>query len=109
MRIPLIAPIGLLSLGATIVLAVLSGSGLWNELATIFSLPWGRATVVDLYFGFALFSGWIHYRESSLWHAAPWIVATFLLGNLVPGFYVILTAARASSPTEFWNGAEETP
>ena len=75
MRIPILAPIGLLALVLAIVHAVVSGSGFRDELTAIFALPWGRATMVDLYLGFALISGWIIYRERSLRGAAPWIVA----------------------------------
>ena len=37
-----------------------------GEGQVLLSMPWGIVSLVDLYVGFILFSGWIIYREKSL-------------------------------------------
>ena len=76
------------------------------EGAALLAMPWGRATVVEVYAGIGLFAGWIVYRERSRMVAALWIGLICLAGNAASALYV-LVALRASGgdPCGFWMGA----
>ena len=76
------------------------------EGAALLAMPWGRATVVEVYAGIGLFAGWIVYRERSRMVAALWIGLICLAGNAASALYV-LAALRASGgdPCGFWMGA----
>lgn len=106
------APVALLLflvLAGAVGLGFSSGEGLGTAIGAMLEDPWGRATLVDLYVGFALFAMWIVHRERS-WRAAPWIIATALLGNLVPCVYVVVAAIGArGNATRFWHGAPAQP
>lgn len=65
--------------------------------------PWGLVMLLDLYFGFILFSGVIWAFERNKAIAALMIVATMGLGNIIPaawlawrGVPALRRAARAS-------------
>lgn len=74
-----------------------------RELA---SMPWGIVSLVDLYVGFALFAGWIAFREASAVRAALWIVLVLVLGNLTASLYVVVALVRSRGDwTRFWLGA----
>lgn len=97
-----------------VVLAVMLGmlvhafhrGNLGVEGAALLAMPWGRATVVEVYAGIGLFTGWIVYRERSRTVAALWIGLICLAGNAASALYV-LVALRASGgdPCGFWMGA----
>ena len=78
----------------------------WTEGSVLVSLPWGIITLIDFYTGASLFCGWIAYRERSAWRTIAWIVAIFLLGNLMTSLYVLL-ALRSSGRNAhaFWLGS----
>ena len=93
-----------LLLAAAVGLGFASGESLGAAVGAMLEDPWGRATLIDLYIGFALFALWIVHRERG-WRAAPWIIATALLGNLVPCVYIVVAAAGArGNATHFWHG-----
>jgi hypothetical protein len=71
----------------------------------LLQLPWGIVSLVDLYVGFTLFSGWIVYRERSPGRAALWVILMMVLGFLTASLYVFL-ALRASDGDwrRFWLG-----
>jgi hypothetical protein len=75
------------------------------EGSQLLSMPWGIVSLVDLYVGFALFSGWIIYRESSPARALVWVVAVLVFGFLTASVYALL-ALRSSSGDwrRFWMG-----
>ena len=70
---------GALLMSCVILWALSAGDGA-AQLATLTSLPWGVVSLVDLYTGFALFSGWIWYREKSAAVAAAWSLGMVCLG-----------------------------
>ena len=76
-----------------------------EEGGLLLTLAWGRATIIEVYAGFALFAAWIWHREPRSWVAGAWIVALCLIGNVVAGCYVVL-AARAcrGNASRFWHG-----
>jgi hypothetical protein len=69
--------------------------------------PWGFATVVDVYVGFAIFSCWVVWREARVTRAIAWVVLIMLGGNLVSALY-LLVALRSSrgSFNHFWHGSD---
>jgi len=67
--------------------------------------PWGVVSMVDLYTGFALFSGWIVYREKSYLRSFIWVVLMVVLGFFTGSLYTLL-ALHASNGDwkKFWLG-----
>jgi hypothetical protein len=90
-----IAPLGALAMGITIVLALASGAPLGAEGSEIAAYVWGRVTFVDL--GLALVFGWlwIAWREASTPRALAWLVATMVTGSGALLVYLTLAARRA--------------
>lgn len=80
---------------AAVILHALTAGGAGGFARVLLSEPWGRMTLADLTAGFVFIAMWIALREGTASRAAPWIVALFLLGNLVTGIYV-LNALRHS-------------
>lgn len=80
-----------------------------SEGSRLLSMPWGIVSLVDLYVGFTLFSGWIIYREASPAKTAAWIVAVMVLGFFAASLYALL-ALRSSSGDwrRFWLGKHAT-
>ena len=76
-----------------------------GEGSRLLSMPWGIVSLVDLYVGFILFSGWIVYREASLAKAIVWVIAMMVLGFFTASVYAFL-ALRASGGDwrRFWLG-----
>lgn len=58
--------------------------------AALLSNPWGIVSLVDLYVGFTLFSGWIIYREDSLARSIVWVFFMMVLGFFTGAFYTFL-------------------
>ena len=80
-----------------------------GEGSRLLSMPWGIVSLVDLYVGFILFSGWIVYREASPAKTTAWIVAVMVLGFFAASVYAFL-ALRASGGDwrRFWLGKHAT-
>lgn len=75
----------------------------------ILSNPWGIVSLVDLYTGFVLFSGWVVYREKDLWAAVLWVILILVLGTFIGALYVTLTLFRSGGNWRwFWMGAHAT-
>jgi len=70
------------------------------EGAKLVAMPWGIVSLVDLYTGFTLFSGWIIFREKSIPVMLLWILAVMTLGAFAISLYIFL-ALQASSGD--WN------
>ena len=101
----LLAGVGIAAMGAVLVYAFTQGD-FALEGSTLLSMPWGVVSLVDLYVGFALFSGWIAYREASPVTALVWIVLMMVLGFFTASLYTLL-ALRSSGGSwpRFWMGA----
>ena len=76
-----------------------------GEGRELLSMPWGIVSLVDLYVGFTLFSGWIIYREKSLPRSIVWIVFVMVLGFFAASLYTLI-ALRSSRGdwNRFWLG-----
>lgn len=75
-----LALLGLL-LWAAFAMTDLHGSIL-DQFGVFVSLPWGVATLADLFIGFLLFAIIIFLTERSWWAAALWSAPIFILGNV---------------------------
>ena len=91
-------------LAGTLVYATFTGSFL-REGGQLLAMPWGQATLVDLYVGIALFVGWVAHRERSTWRTAAWSLAFVLTGNLATCIYVLRAASTSLGDSrKFWHG-----
>ena len=99
-----IAWIGLLAMSGALCYALAAGH-FYVDGSRLLKDPWGLATVVDVYVGFALFSCWVAWRETRVTKTVIWIVLIMLGGNLVSAIYV-LSALRSSRGRveHFWHG-----
>ncbi len=77
----------------------------FREGSILISLAWGRVSLIDVYVGFFLFSGWVLYREERLSLALLWIVLIMLLGNFITSLYVTMMLFRSGENYQwFWLG-----
>ena len=84
--------------------AMLLGS-FGQEGSVLFSLAWGKVTLLDLYVGFGLFSGWVIFREASTARALAFVALVMTLGNAFAAVYVLVALLRSrGSWSRFWLG-----
>jgi hypothetical protein len=99
-----IALLGTLAMAAVLIYGFAVGDFL-AEGAELLRMPWGIVSLVDLYVGFILFSGWIAYRERSWLRAAAWIVLVMLLGFFTVSLYTFIALLTSGgSWGTFWMG-----
>ncbi|MBM4362064.1 MAG: DUF1475 family protein [Deltaproteobacteria bacterium] len=105
MRAALVAA-GLLATSMTVLIGWAIVVGRFStEGGVLLALAWGKVTLADLYGGFGLFSGWVIYREASLWRAALFVVLVLTLGNAFAAGYVLVALLRSKgSWPRFWLG-----
>lgn len=103
--VKVVALIGWLAMTAAIGNAFINGN-FSAEGDVLLGLPWGVVSLVDLYVGFSLFSGWIIYRERSWPIKIIWVVLMLTLGNWTAALYVLLAALRSGDDwRKFWLGS----
>jgi len=101
----LTALLGLLAMTAALIYGFTVGD-FSGEGSQLLAMPWGIVSLVDLYTGFILFSGWILYREASAARALPWVVAMMILGFWTASLYALLALIRSQGDWQrFWLGA----
>ncbi len=99
-----VAIIGVLAMTAVLLYGFIGGD-FFAEGAQLLALPWGVVSLVDLYTGFILFSGWIIYREKSLPVALAWTFAMMTLGFFAGSLYAFLALqASGGDWRKFWLG-----
>jgi hypothetical protein len=77
----------------------------FSEVSKLLSMPWGIVSLVDLYVGFILFSGWIIYREKSFGRSIVWVVLMMTLGFFTASIYTFLALQSSGGSWEkFWMG-----
>lgn len=96
-------------LGVIAMTAIIAYAFIWGDFATegadLIAMPWGIVSLVDLYTGFTLFSGWIVYREKSIPVTILWIVAVMTLGAFAMSLYTLLALQSSSGDwKKFWMG-----
>lgn len=100
----LISIVGLLAMTAVLIYGFSIGD-FTGEGSALLKMPWGIVSLVDLYTGFMLFSGWIIYREKSLVTAILWTVAMMTLGFWAGSLYALITLLRSDGNwRKFWLG-----
>ena len=72
----------------------------------IASIPWGIVSLVDVYVGFILFSGWMVFRERSLALAIVWVILIMVLGSFIAGIYTLIAVYTCGGDwRRFWMGS----
>jgi len=91
-------------MGGILLYAFTNGS-FGAEGKELLSMPWGVVSLVDLYVGFTLFSGWIVYREKSLVRSAIWVVLMMVLGFFTASLYTLIALQTSQGDWKrFWMG-----
>lgn len=100
----LIALLGLLAMTAVLVYGFTQGNFAIDG-GKILANPWGIVSLVDLYVGFVLFSGWIVYREKAWLPSVIWVIAMMVLGFWAGALYALLALqSSGGSWKRFWMG-----
>ena len=100
----LIALAGLLAMTAGLVYGFTVGN-FSAEGARLLAMPWGIVSLVDLYVGFALFSGWIVFREKAWLPALIWVVLMMVLGFWAGALYTFIALQTSGGDWKrFWYG-----
>ncbi|MEK6753782.1 MAG: DUF1475 family protein [Chloroflexota bacterium] len=95
---------GILAMTAVLINGFTRGD-FFGEGSQLFAMPWGIVSLVDLYAGFTLFSGWIIYREKSLPVAILWTVAMMTLGFFADSLYAFIALQVSGDDwRKFWLG-----
>ena len=99
-----IALLGVVAMSAVLIYAFTTGS-LSEEGSVLLSMPWGIVSLVDLYVGFILFSGWIVYREMSVVRSIIWVILMMVLGFFTASLYVFIALQTSDGDwPRFWMG-----
>ncbi len=100
----IIAALGVLAMTVAISSAFINGD-FGAEGAKLTAMPWGIVSLVDLYVGFILFSGWIIYREKSPVAAVVWVILMMVLGFFTGALYAFIALQTSGgSWKKFWLG-----
>ena len=96
--------LGLVAMTGVLIFAFATGD-FAEEGSTLLSLSWGIVSLVDLYVGFILFSGWIIYRERSFWRSAVWVALMMVLGFFTASLYAFIALQTSGGDWKrFWMG-----
>jgi hypothetical protein len=99
-----IALLGLLAMTAVLIYGFTIGN-FAKEGAQLLSMPWGIVSLVDLYVGFVLFSGWIIYREKSAIRSVIWVALMMILGFWTGSLYTLIALQTSGGDwRRFWLG-----
>ena len=99
-----VALLGLLAMTGVLVYGFVVGD-FAAEGNVLLSMPWGIVSLVDLYVGFVLFSGWIVYREKSLVRSVVWVVLMMVLGFFTASLYTLIALQTSGGDWKrFWMG-----
>jgi hypothetical protein len=99
-----IALLGLLAMTAILIFGFTVGN-FAEEGKQLLSMPWGIVSLVDLYVGFILFSGWIVYREKSGVRSVVWVVLMMILGFWTASLYSLIALQTSGGDwRHFWMG-----
>ena len=100
----IISVLGLLAMSAVLIYGFKVGD-FGQDGGKLLLNPWGIVSLVDLYTGFVLFSGWIIFREKSLIASTSWVVLMMLLGFFTASLYSLIELYRSNGDWKmFWMG-----
>ena len=101
----LVALLGLLAMTAVLIYGFTVGD-FSGEGQVLLSMPWGIVSLVDVYVGFILFSGWIVYREKSLVRSMVWVCLMMVLGSFTASLYTLIALQTSGGDwRRFWMGS----
>ncbi len=99
-----IALLGLLAMTAVLIYGFTAGN-FAEEGKQLLSMPWGIVSLVDLYVGFVLFSGWIVYREGIGVRSVVWVILMMTLGFWAGSLYTLVALQTSGGDwRRFWMG-----
>jgi len=99
-----ISALGILAMTAVLVYGFTVGN-FGADGAELLDNPWGIVSMVDLYTGFVLFSGWIVYREKSIFSAIIWVILMMVLGFFTGSLYAFIALIKSKGDWKvFWMG-----
>jgi len=99
-----VAVLGMVSMAAILIYGFVVGD-FGGEGQVLLSMPWGIVSLVDVYIGFILFSGWIVYRENSALRSTVWVMLVMILGNFTASLYVLIALLSSRGDWgQFWMG-----
>jgi hypothetical protein len=99
-----IALLGLLAMTAVLIYGFTIGN-FAEEGKQLLSMPWGIVSLVDLYVGFALFSGWIVFREGLGVRSVIWVILMMVLGFWTASLYTLIALQTSKGDwRSFWMG-----
>ncbi len=100
----IIAWVGFLAMSAVLVYGFIVGD-FFADGAKIVSNPWGIVSLVDLYVGFMLFSGWIIFREKAVLPSIIWVILMMVLGFWAGALYTLIALQTCGNDWKrFWMG-----
>ena len=100
----LIALVGLLAMTGILIYGFTVGD-FSAEGSKLLAMPWGIVSLVDLYVGFTLFSGWIVFREKALLPSIVWVVLMMVLGFWAGALYTLIALQKSGGDwKKFWLG-----
>jgi len=100
----LLSFLGILAMTAVLIYGFTAGN-FRTDGAALLQNPWGIVSLVDLYIGFALFSGWIVYREKSFVRSLIWVILMMVLGFFTASLYTFIALnASGGDWKKFWMG-----
>jgi hypothetical protein len=100
----LIALTGLLAMTGILIYGFIVGN-FSAEGGRLLAMPWGIVSLVDLYVGFALFSGWIVFREKALLPSIIWVILMMVLGFWAGALYTFIALQTSGGDWKrFWYG-----
>ena len=77
----------------------------FEEGSILFSMAWGKVSLIDVYIGFFLFSAWVLYREEKWMTALMWILLIMVLGNFITCLYATIALYKSNNDFKrFWLG-----
>jgi len=104
----LVSLLGIIAMSGIIINGFVVGD-FASEGSKLLEMPWGIVSLVDLYVGFTLFSGWIIYREKSLVRSVIWVFLMMTLGFFTGSLYAYLALNKSKGDWKiFWLGDRVT-
>ena len=95
---------GTVTMFLTLVYGFIAGD-FFKEGSVLFSMAWGKVSLIDVYIGFFLFSGWVIYREEKRATAVLWILLIMILGNFITCLYATIALYKSNDNfKQFWLG-----
>ena len=100
----LLSVIALLAMTAVLIFGFTAGD-FGIDGSEILQNPWGIVSLVDLYTGFSLVSGWIIFREKSIFPSIIWVILMMVLGFFTASLYVFIALSQSKGDWKvFWMG-----